>query len=128
MQVFVMSELTKKHIEKLVKHFYLRVQKDELLGPIFNDMAQVDWDHHIKLLSQFWNSIMLKTHEYHGNAYEKHVIIGQQTHIEEAHFIRWLDLFQQEAVKHLPSEAANDMIQKASLIGKSLQFGMIGKS
>lgn len=91
-------------------------------------MAQVDWDHHIKLLSQFWNSIMLKTHEYHGNAYEKHVIIGQQTHIEEAHFIRWLDLFQQEAVKHLPSEAANDMIQKASLIGKSLQFGMIGKS
>lgn len=122
-----MQELTKKHIEKLVIHFYRKVQKDELLGPIFNDIAHVDWDDHIKLLSQFWCSIMLKTHEYHGNAYEKHVLIGQQTPIHETHFSRWLDLFKQEAVKHLPSESATDIIQKASLIGKSLQFGMIKK-
>jgi hemoglobin len=48
-----MTELTKTHIEKLVTHFYLRAQQDELLGPIFNEIAHVDWDHHIPLLCQF---------------------------------------------------------------------------
>ena len=123
----MMVELTKEHIEKLVTHFYLRVQKDPLLGPIFNDIAQVDWEHHIKLLSQFWNSIMLKTNEYHGKTYEKHVFIGHQTNIQEIHFTRWLSLFQEEAVKHLSPEAAKEIIQKASLIGQSLQFGMVEK-
>jgi hemoglobin len=119
-----MTELTKKHIENLVTHFYQRVQKDELLGHIFNDIAHVDFAEHIPVLCHFWNSIMLKTSEYHGNAYEKHVFIGQKTNIQKAHFIRWLDLFQQESVKHLPAKAAEEIIQKASLIAKSLQHGM----
>lgn len=46
-----------------------------ILAPIFNDFAKVDWDEHIPLLCQFWNSIMLKTNEYRGNAYAKHVLL-----------------------------------------------------
>lgn len=122
-----MAELTKAHIEKLVRHFYGRVQQDELLGPIFNDTAKVDWEHHIPLLCQFWNSVMLKTHEYHGNAYVKHVLIGEQVEVQETHFSRWLDLFQQEAIKHLPAAAAEEIVQRASLIGRSLRFAMLGK-
>lgn len=122
-----MTELTKAHIEQLVTHFYQRVQKDDLLGPVFNDIAKVDWEHHIPLLCQFWNSIMLKTHEYHGSAYMKHVLIGQQTDIQETHFTRWLKLFRQEAKKHLPAQAAAEIIQRAELIGNSLKFGMLNK-
>jgi hemoglobin len=120
-----MTELTQAHIKKLVTHFYRRVQKDELLGYIFNDIAHVDWTHHIPLLCQFWNSIMLKTGEYHGSAYTKHVLIGKKIPIKEAHFTHWLDLFQQEAFKHLPMSAAEEITQKASLIAKSLQYGMV---
>lgn len=123
--VTIMTELTKAHIEKLVSSFYRRVQIDELLAPIFNDIAQVDWEHHIPLLCQFWNSIMLKTHEYTGNAYAKHVFIGKKTHITEAHFERWLHLFEQEAQKHLPTDAAATIIQRAKLIAESLKYGML---
>lgn len=121
-----MNEL-KKDIENLVRHFYQRVNEDELLSPIFNQVAQVDWENHIPLLCKFWNNILLKTNEYHGNAYMKHVLIGQQTQIKEAHFIRWLDLFQEEAKKHLPPEIAQDIIHKASLIAQSLKYGMLNK-
>ena len=120
-------ELTKEHIQQLVTHFYLRVQKDELLGPIFNDVAGVDWEHHIPLLCQFWNSVMLKTNEYKGNAYMKHVLIGQEALIQEEYFTHWLDLFGQEAVKYLPPDAAAEIVQRALLIAKSLQFAMLNK-
>lgn len=121
----MVSELNKTHIENLVTHFYQRVKKDELLGPIFNDVAQIDWEHHIPLLCQFWNSIMLKTNEYHGGAYMKHVLLGQKVDIEESHFERWLSLFKEEALKHLPPEAAKEIIQKAAMIADSLKYGML---
>ena len=119
-----MVELTKEHIKELVTHFYSRVQKDELLSPVFNEIARVDWEHHIPLLCQFWNSIMLKTNEYHGKAYLKHVLLQKQAEIHEAHFDRWLNLFRQEAIRHLPKKAAKEIIAKALLIAKSLSYGM----
>lgn len=122
------NELTPAHIHTLVTHFYRKVQRDELLAPIFNDIAAVDWPHHIPLLCQFWNSIMLKTNEYHGNAYLKHVLIGQKAAISEAHFARLLSLFQEEALKHLPAAAAEIITQRATQIASSLQYGMVGVS
>lgn len=41
-----MTQITKEQIKTLVIHFYQKVQHDEILGPIFNDVAKVDWDHH----------------------------------------------------------------------------------
>ena len=125
--MLIMTELNKKHIETLVTHFYQRVREDEILSPIFNNIAQVDWSEHIPLLCQFWCSVMLKTNEYHGNAYQKHVLIKQLTQINEEHFIRWLDLFKQEAIKHLPIGASEEIISRALLIAESLKFGMINK-
>ena len=120
-----MAELTKAHIAELVVHFYARVSKDDLLGHVFNNVGNVNWDKHIPLLCQFWNSIMLKTGEYRGNAYAKHVSIGQQTAIKEIHFLHWLQLFQEEAVEHLPIEAANAITKRAELIAESLKQGML---
>lgn len=119
-----MTELTKEHIKKLVTHFYKKVQEDELLSPIFNDIAKVDWTHHIPLICQFWNSIMIKTQEYQGNVYIKHVFLGKKTKIQDIHFSRWLLLFQQDAKKHLPESAAHEIGQRASLIARSLKLGM----
>ena len=122
-----MTTLAKTHIETLVTHFYQKVQADTLLGPVFNEVAQVNWDEHIPLLCQFWNSVMLKTNEYHGNAYQKHLVLKERTQIQEIHFVRWLNLFQQEALNHLPKEAAEQIIQRANQIAESLKFGMLKK-
>ncbi|EHL30618.1 group III truncated hemoglobin [Legionella drancourtii] len=122
-----MTALTTEHIKKLVTHFYQHVQKDEVLSPVFNEVAKVDWEKHLPLLCQFWNSVMLKTNEYHGNAYQKHALLKEFATIKEEHFLRWLNLFKQEAIKHLPKEAAEEIIHRASLIAESLKFGMLNK-
>jgi hemoglobin len=123
-----MSQLTEKHIKILVSHFYQSVQHDELLGPIFNDVAKVDWAHHIELICQFWNSIMLKTNEYHGSPYMKHVILGEKVELTEAHFARWLMLFQQAAFKYLPEQEAHLIVTRATMIANSLMLGAIAKN
>jgi hemoglobin len=120
-----MNELTKEHIKTLVVNFYHQVQHDEQLGVIFNDVAQVDWDHHIPLICQFWNSIMLKTNEYHGNAFQQHLLLGKKVSLTEAHFARWLSLFETEACKHLPLQAAHTIVQRARLIADSLKLGIL---
>lgn len=122
-----MSDFNQADIKKLVINFYSKIRKDELLGPIFNDIAQVDWDHHIPLICQFWNSIMLKTNEYHGNAYMKHIMLGKKTPIQKLHFSRWLELFQQEAIKYLPADAAEEIVKKATLIARSLSYGVLNE-
>lgn len=123
-----MTQLTKEHIEKLVVNFYQQVQQDEMLGPIFNDVARVNWDHHIVVICQFWNSIMLKTNEYHGSAYRKHVMLGEKTQLTDAHFTRWLNLFQEEAFKQLPAEDAQLITEKATMIADSLKIGALSRS
>ncbi|CAN5406240.1 truncated hemoglobin Ctb [soil metagenome] len=119
-----MTQLTKENIKKLVTHFYQKVQNDEILGPVFNDVAKVEWAHHIPLICQFWNSIMLKTNEYHSNAYRKHVLLGEKTKLTEAHFAQWLLIFQEEAFKHLPVQAAQLITDKAVMIANSLKIGL----
>lgn len=122
-----MHQFTLNNIRNLVEHFYKNVQQDDLLGPIFNDIAKVDWDHHIDLICQFWNSILLKTNEYHGNAYRKHVILGEKVRLTELHFTRWLKLFGEEATRHLPDHEAKIILEKATLIAESLKIGSLSR-
>jgi hemoglobin len=119
-----MSGLTKQQINQLVINFYNKVQKDPLLGPIFNDVAKVDWEHHLPLLTNFWASVMLGTNEYHGGAYGKHVMLAQKAPISKAHFERWLELFTAEAKEILPEPYASTIVERANMIAQSLQYGM----
>ena len=44
-------------IIRVVDSFYERIRKDEKLGPIFNEIAQVDWAAHLPRMYDFWDSI-----------------------------------------------------------------------
>lgn len=118
-------DITKTQIESFIKNFYTKVNKDNLLSPIFNDVASVDWSEHIPKLAKFWNSIMLKTGEYHGNAYQKHIALVNKVCINDSHFKRWLDLFEKEAKQHFSDSVAKDITFKATNIASSLKLGML---
>lgn len=122
-----MSKLTRDQIKSLITNFYSKVSKDDLLDKVFNDVAQVSWEHHIPLLCTFWNSIMLGTHEYHGNALEKHLEISKKTLITNAHFDRWLTLFRETAEIELSTEDAKEIIERASMIASALKRVMLGQ-
>ncbi|HPB45482.1 MAG: group III truncated hemoglobin [Microthrixaceae bacterium] len=80
-------------VAELVRRFYADVAQDDLLGPLFNDVAQVDWSLHLPKLTAFWSRALLQQPGYEGNPYRMHQLIHDQSPFTVAHFHRWLDLF-----------------------------------
>jgi hemoglobin len=76
-------------IRTLVDRFYEKVNSDALLSPVFNEVAQVDWQKHLPVIYRFWESLLLGTGSYHGAPFPKHGALP----VEQQHFERWLSLF-----------------------------------
>lgn len=80
-------------IAEMVRRFYADVAQDDLLGPMFNDVAQVDWSEHLPKLTAFWCRALLGLPGYVGNPFRAHALVHQRSAFTAAHFQRWLDLF-----------------------------------
>jgi hemoglobin len=80
-------------IAELVRRFYGDVAQDDLLGPMFNDVAQVDWSEHLPKLTAFWCRALLGMPGYQGNPFRAHVLVHAKRPFSPEHFERWLGLF-----------------------------------
>lgn len=80
-------------IAEMVRRFYADVTQDDLLGPMFNDVARVDWSEHLPKLAAFWCRALLGQPGYSGNPFRAHALVHQQRAFTPAHFERWLTLF-----------------------------------
>lgn len=82
-----------EEIAELVRRFYQDVAQDDLLGPMFNDVAQVDWSDHLPKLTAFWCRVLLGIPGFSGNAFSAHIEVDEKSRFSLDHFERWLDLF-----------------------------------
>lgn len=76
-------------VSRMVERFYGHIREDELLAPIFAERVS-DWPQHLERMKSFWRSILFNSGEFSGNPMVKHMAIPG---LEEAHFVRWLELF-----------------------------------
>jgi len=80
-------------IAEMVRRFYADVAQDDVLGPMFNEVAKVDWSAHLPKLTAFWCRALLSMPGYEGNPYRAHLDVDARRPFEAVHFQRWLDLF-----------------------------------
>ncbi|MDM7138280.1 group III truncated hemoglobin, partial [Klebsiella pneumoniae] len=52
-------------IGRLVSAFYEKARQDAVLGPIFARHVS-DWDDHLRRISDFWSSVILRSGRYRG--------------------------------------------------------------
>src|SRR5437879_3670770 len=83
--------ITSEDIRLLVNNFYDRVKKDGMIGFIFNDIIGDDWSHHLPVMYQFWETILLGKPGYIGNPVKKHIDIDKSIPLREKHYKRWLE-------------------------------------
>ena len=100
-------------IKLMVDSFYALVNEDPLLSPIFNDVAKVNWDHHLPRMYKFWNTLILSKAQYKGSPFDKHVPLP----IDQKHFDRWIGLFHKNIDNHFEGPKAEDTKMRASSIG-----------
>ncbi len=116
------APITEDDIARLVKVFYARVRKDEVLAPIFSTkIAEEDWPRHIDHIASFWSSIFLKSGRFNGNPMVKH---GQIAGLTPEHFSHWVALFKDTAEGVLDAGKAAQFGATADRIAKSLQMGL----
>lgn len=107
-------------VEKLVHLFYERVGEDDILGPIFNDVARVDWDAHLPRMVSFWQSVLLTTGSYHGDPMRTHQALAQRTPLGERELSHWLALFRETVDAHFEGPLAERAKQSAARIAAAI--------
>jgi hemoglobin len=80
---------TLEDIKLLVDTFYSKVQKDEFIGPIFNEKIANRWPEHLEKMYRFWQTILLEVHSYSGSPFPPH----KQLPVDKEHFDRWMEIF-----------------------------------
>ncbi|NRS90076.1 hemoglobin [Flavobacterium sp. 7E] len=76
-------------IKLLVDTFYDKVQKDDFIGPIFNDKIGNRWPEHLEKMYRFWQTILLEVHSYSGSPFPPH----KHLPVDKEHFDRWMEIF-----------------------------------
>lgn len=109
---------TRKDIEQLVDTFYGKVKNHYRLGPIFNDIAHVNWDTHLPNMYAFWAGLLLGEHTFSGNPMQKHKALSKLTPITEAEFSDWLLLFTQTTDELFQGEKADEAKARAAGIAR----------
>lgn len=103
-------------VKFLVDSFYQKVQADTLIGPIFTDVAQVDWSKHLPKMYAFWETIILGNNAYDGHPFRPHLIVNQKHTLTTDHFERWLQLFSETLAENFTGENAEQVRQRATQI------------
>lgn len=80
-------------IEKFIVNFYSTVKADETIGFIFTDVVQMNWEQHIPVIIDFWETILLDNPVYKNNAMEVHYDLNKKIPLQKEHFKSWLQLF-----------------------------------
>jgi hemoglobin len=109
-----------EQIGKLVDLFYKLVHADPVIGPIFESHVR-DWDQHMRAMRDFWSTALLGSDRYQNNAYAAHMRLP----LEEAHFERWLTLWEQAAHEAVPPDMAKRAIQRGRHMTNSFKTGLL---
>ncbi len=112
-------------IKTFVHAFYDKVGKDERLGYVFNDYAEVDWDEHLPRMVDFWSNILFQTRRFKGRPFRKHLPLP----IKKGDFDRWLGLFEETIDNHFEGPNADYAKEMAGKVASSfaIRLQMEGK-
>jgi hemoglobin len=90
----MMSDIeTREHLEIMLTAFYQKVFKDDLISHFFTEVVPLDLNHHLPLITDFWESVLLHAQGYKRNVMEIHLNINKKSALTKEHLDRWVQIF-----------------------------------
>lgn len=112
-----MTDLTQRtDIQRVVNTFYQKVRNDAQLGPIFDQVAQVNWEKHLPKMYDFWEHVLWGTGSYYGHPMLPHFQLNDKFPLLNGHFNRWKELFFETVDELFAGEQADAMKTRAASI------------
>ncbi len=84
---------SRANIERFVDLFYERMLADEILAPIFVDVAEIDLAVHLPHIKDYWCKLLLREQGYQRHTMNIHRQLHGKRALREADFERWLEFF-----------------------------------
>lgn len=106
----------------LVNRFYDKVRVDDTIGYIFEDVFKVNWETHMPVMYDFWESVLFYTANYTGNPMIIHRQLNNVVSFTPEHFKRWLQLFHATVNENFEGEKAELAKQRATSIATVMQL------
>ncbi len=103
-------------IELLVNTFYGKVEGDTLIGHIFNQIARVNWEHHLPKMYDFWETILFGKRSFKGNPMDAHFKLNELYTLKQEHFNRWIEIFEDSVDSLFEGDVASSAKFKARSI------------
>lgn len=119
---------TRDDVMRLVTTFYERAFADQLLGPIFVDVAHLDLRRHLPIMADFWQTVLFNAGLYQRNALQLHYVLHARHPLDERHFERWLELFDSTVDDLFVGPVAEHAKLQAERIAGSIHRRLEGRS
>lgn len=120
-------------IDDLMNRFYARALADETIGYFFTDVVKMELEHHLQIIGDFWETLLLGTGSYrkHGRSplqvhVQVHGELHQKSSLTPKHFCRWLELFRESVDESFAGERAGFIKSRAEAIGNRMLNFMSG--
>ncbi|KYG67773.1 group III truncated hemoglobin [Bdellovibrio bacteriovorus] len=110
----------REDIKLLVDEFYSKVRQDPYIGPIFTDVAKVDWEEHLPKLYNFWADLLLGEDTYRGRPFPPHMKLN----LQQGHFEQWLRLFTQTVDENFVGLKASEAKSRALRIARNFMINL----
>ena len=111
----------------LVKSFYDKLLTDDTISYLFTDVANINLEHHLPVLVDFWDSILFSSDTYRKNAMQPHLILHEKSPLKKHHFETWLKYFKVTVDELFEGDKAFLAKEKASSIATIIQIKLLQK-
>ena len=113
---------SKDDIVRLIDTFYAKVKTNSLIGYIFTEIAQLNWEHHLPIMYDFWESVLFHTGPYNRNPMVVHKNLHARHPLNREHFNEWLQLFRETVDELFEGDNAVIIKQRAESIATVMQL------
>jgi hemoglobin len=118
-------------VSLLVRSFYAKIRKHDLLGPIFNNaIPENHWEVHLEKLTDFWETNLFGISKFKGNPMQAHRDVDQANHhkIEMEYFGHWIQMWFETIDEHFTGDLAEKAKRASRKMATGLFMGMKSKA
>ena len=117
--------LSRKDIKQIITKFYDKLLVDEKMLPFFeNIIKENELEHHLEIITDFWNDILFDTITYTNNVMQKHMDKNVFVKFKKEHFTIWVSYFINTITDFFEGENSEKMKERAQSIAIVMQLKM----
>jgi hemoglobin len=116
---------SRKDIKLIITKFYDFLLADEKMIPFFEDIVEENQlDHHLEVITDFWNDIIFDTMTYQNNVMQKHLQKNAFVNFTKEHFTIWISYFFETIDTLFSGDNSERMKSRAQSIATVMQLKM----